>query len=153
MRTLAAIAIAPLAVIPVLAGLFGPWALAHGGWPSLAGILVPGVVVAYPFTILFGVPLHLALARERCTRFRDYALAGILLGAVPVIGYVIVAVIFEAQFALAAIPRAALRNLEWGGIGVVVFGLYGFSIMIALRASFSIGKSVSPAGKLFSLSK
>lgn len=132
-RTLAAIAAAPLAVIPVLLVLFGPWALSHGGARSLSGILVPSLVVAYPMVILFGVPMHLALVHQRFTRRRDYAMAGILLGAVPVVGYYVVAVMFEARFMPAAIPAAAVRNLEWGGIGVVVFGLCSAAIAIAFR--------------------
>src|SRR5215207_9862962 len=122
MRTLAAMVIAPLAVLPVLTLMFGPWALAHGGVRSLLGILLPAVVVAYVLMIVAGLPMHLALVRHQRARMRDYALAGLLLGAVPVVGYVIVAIMFEAQFALPAVPRAAARNLEWGAIGVVVFG-------------------------------
>ena len=132
-RTLAAIAAAPLAVIPVLLVLFGPWALSHGGVRSLSGILVPALVVAYPMLIVFGVPMHMALMHQRVTRRRDYAIAGILLGAVPVVGYYIVAVVFEARFVPAAIPAAAVRNLEWGAIGVVVFGLCSAAIAIAFR--------------------
>jgi hypothetical protein len=133
-RTLAAIAVAPLAVIPVLALLFGPWALSHGGLRSLAGIIVPAIVVAYPMLILFGMPMHFALRRQRFTRRRDYAIAGVLLGAVPVAGYVVVAVLFEAKFALAAIGPALVRNATWGAIGVVVFGLCSAAIAIAFRA-------------------
>jgi len=133
MTTLAAIAIAPLAAVPVLTLLFGPWALAHGGVRSLAGIVWPALVVAYPMVMLFGVPMHLALVQQRCTRWRDYAIAGTLLGAVPVIGYFFVAVVFEAQFLPAAIPSAAVRNLEWGAIGVGVFGLCSAAIAIAFR--------------------
>ena len=134
MRTLAAIAIAPLAVIPVLTLAFGPWALAHGGWRSLSGILLPAIVVAYVLVILIGVPMHLALVRQGFTRVRDYALAGVLLGAVPVLGYVIVAVAFEAQFVLSAMPRAAARNLEWGAIGVAVFGACSTAVALAFRS-------------------
>lgn len=133
MRTLAAIAIAPLAALPVVIVLFGPWALAHGGTRSLAGIVWPALVVAYPTVILFGVPVHLALARQRITGARAYIVSGILLGAVPVIGYYIVAVVFEAKFAPAAIPAAAVRNLEWGAIGVGVFGLCSAAIAMAFR--------------------
>jgi hypothetical protein len=133
-RLLAAIAIAPLAVVPVLIVVFGMWATAHGGWRSMAGILTPAIAVAYPLLILIGLPMHFALVRQRCTRARDYALAGLLLGAVPVLGYVIVAVIFEAQFTLAAIPRAAARNLEWGAIGVAVFGACSTAVALAFRA-------------------
>ena len=134
-RTLAAIAIAPLAVVPVLAAVFGPWALAHGGARSLAGILGPAVIVAYPMMILFGLPMHLALVHQRCTRWRDYAIAGVLLGAVPVAGYVIVAVAFEAKFAIAAMGPAFIRNAEWGAIGVVVFGLCSTAVATAFRAT------------------
>ena len=134
MRLLAAIAIAPLAVIPVLAALFGPWALAHGGSRSLVGILIPALVVSYPMVILFGLPMHFALLRQRCTRRRDYAITGLLLGAVPVAGYVFVAVAFEAQFALAAIGPALFRNAEWGAIGVVVFGLCSTAVALAFRS-------------------
>jgi hypothetical protein len=133
MRTLAAIAIAPLAVVPVLALLFGPWAMAHGGTRSLAGILTPAVVVAYPMVILFGLPMHLALVRQRCTRRRDYAIAGVLLGAVPVAGYVLVAVAFEAKFAIASMGPAFIRNAEWGSIGVVVFGLCSAMVALVFR--------------------
>ena len=133
-RTLAAIAFAPLAVIPILTLLFGPWAIAHGGWRSLSGILVPAVIVAYALVLLIGLPMHLALVGQRCTRTRDYALTGVLLGTVPVVGYVIVAVAFEAQFALSAMPHAAARNLEWGAIGVVVFGGCSTAVAIAFRA-------------------
>ncbi len=134
MRTLAAIAIAPLAVVPVLALLFGPWAMAHGGTRSLAGILTPAVIVAYPMVILFGLPIHLALIRQHCTRRRDYAIAGLLLGAVPVAGYVLVAVAFEAKFAIASMGPAFIRNAEWGSIGVVVFGLCSAMVALAFRA-------------------
>ena len=135
MRVLAAIAIAPLAVLPVLTLMFGPWAMAHGGWRSLLGILGPAIVVAYPLMLLVGLPMHLALVRQRCTRLRDYALAGLLLGAVPVIGYVLVAVVFEAQFAIAgAFQRAAARNIEWGAIGVAVFGACSARWRLAFRA-------------------
>lgn len=134
MRTLAAIAIAPLAAVPVLALLFGPWAIAHGGSRSIAGIIVPALVVAYPMVILFGVPMHLALVQQRVTGMRAYAIAGILLGAVPVIGYYFVAVAFEARFLPAALLAAAVRNLEWGAIGVGVFGLCSAAIATAFRA-------------------
>ena len=134
-RTLAAIALAPLAVVPVLTLLFGPWAISHGGWRSLLGILTPAIVVSYPLVILVGLPMHLALVRQRCIRLRDYAIAGVLLGAVPVIGYVIVAVAFEAQFALSAVPRALARNLEWGVIGVLVFGACSTAVAIAFRTT------------------
>ena len=134
MRTLTAIAIAPLAVIPVLALLFGPWALAHGGAPTLIGILMPALVIAYPMVVLFGLPMHLALVRQRCTRLRDYAVTGLLLGAVPVAGYVLVAVAFEAKFALSAMGPALIRNAEWGAIGVVVFGICSVAVAIAFRA-------------------
>lgn len=130
----AAMAVAPLAVIPILAVLFGPWALAHGGARSLSGIIMPAIVVAYPMVILVGVPMHLALVRQRCTRVRDYACAGALLGAVPVIGYVIVAVAFDAKFVLAAMPGAAMRNVQWGAIGVLVFGTCSTAVAIAFRA-------------------
>ena len=133
-RTLAALALAPLAVIPVLTLMFGPWAFAHGGWRSLSGILLPGIVVSYAVTLLVGLPLHLALVRQRVTRLRDYATVGVLLGAVPVIGYLMVAIAFEAGFAGAAIPRAAVRNLEWGAIGVVVFAASSAAIAVAFRA-------------------
>lgn len=141
-RTLAAIAIAPLAVVPVLAVLFGPWALSHGGLRSLAGILVPAVVAAYPLVIVVGLPMHLALVRQRSTRRRDYAIAGLLLGAVPVAGYVVVAVLFEARFAVAALGRAFTRNATWGAIGVVVFGLCSAAVALAFRA---IAVRVSPS--------
>ena len=133
-RTLAAIAAAPLAVIPVLIVLFGPWALANGGTRSLAGIVTPAVVVAYPMVILFGLPMHFALVRHRHTRRRDYAMTGALLGAVPVAGYVLVAVLFEAKFAIAAMAPALVRNATWGAIGVVVFGLCSAAVAIAFRA-------------------
>jgi len=135
MRPLAAIVLAPLAVVPVLAVLFGPWAASHGGIRSLAGILVPAVAVTYPMVILFGLPMHLALVRQRCTRRRDYAIAGVLLGAVPVAGYVLVAVAFEAKFAIAAMGPAFARNAEWGAIGVVVFGLCSAAVALVFRAT------------------
>jgi hypothetical protein len=134
MRTLAAIAIAPIAVIPALTVMFGPWALAHGGWPSLGGILKPALVVAYPLLILFGLPMHLALVGQSFTRRRDYALAGLLLGAVPVIGYLVVAIVFEAQFMPSGIARASARNIEWGAIGAAVFGVCGAAVALAFRA-------------------
>ncbi len=133
MRTLAAIGIAPLAVLPVLTLLFGPWAMTHGGWRALGGILSPALVVAYPLVILVGLPMHLALRRQRCIRRRDYAVAGGLLGAVPVIGYLLVAIGFEAQFATPEIARATARNIEWGAIGAVVFGACGAAMALAFR--------------------
>ena len=134
MRVLAAIALAPLAVLPILTLMFGPWAMAHGGWRSLLGILGPAIVVAYALVLVVGLPMHLALVRQRRTRARDYALAGLLLGAVPVLGYVVVAVVFEAQFAITASPRAAARNFEWGAIGVAVFGACSTAVALAFRA-------------------
>lgn len=134
MRTLAAVGIAPLVVLPVLTLIFGPWAMAHGGWRSLIGILTPAIAVAYPLLILFGLPMHLALVRQRYTRARDYAIAGLLLGAVPVIGYLFVAMAFEAQFVPAAIPRATARHVEWGAIGAGVFGACGAAVAVAFRA-------------------
>ncbi len=145
-RTLAAIAAAPLAVIPVLAALFGPWALSHGGLQSLAGIVMPAVVVAYPMVILFGLPMHLALVRQRHTRKRDYALTGALLGAVPVAGYVLVAVIFEAKFAPSAVGPAFARNATWGTIGVLVFGLCSTAVAIAFRAIARPTATAFPSG-------
>jgi hypothetical protein len=133
-RTLAATAIAPLAVVPVLAALFGPWALTTGGMRSLIGILGPALVVAYPATILFGLPMHLALVQQQCTRWRDYALTGVLLGAVPVAGYVLVAVMFDAQFQIAAMGSTLAKNATWGGIGVLVFGLCSAAVAITFRA-------------------
>ena len=135
MRTLAAIAIAPLAVIPILLLLFGPWAFSNGGLRTFTGIVGPALVVAYPLVILFGVPMHLALVRARYTRSRDYAIAGALLGGVPIIGYVLVAMAFEARFAPSAMGAALWRNLEWGAIGVLVFGLCGTAIAVAYRAT------------------
>jgi hypothetical protein len=134
-RTLAAIVLAPLAVVPVLAVLFGPWALAHGGTRSLAGILMPAVIAAYPLTILFGLPMHLALVRHRSTRWRDYALVGVLLGAVPVAGYVLVAVMFDAKFEMAAMGSTLAKNATWGAIGVLVFGLCSAAVAIVFRAA------------------
>ena len=133
-RTLSALVIAPLAVVPVLAVLFGPWAIANGGTRSLMGILGPALVVAYPATVLFGLPMHLALVRQHCTRWRDYALTGVLLGAVPVAGYVLVAVMFDAQFQIAAIGPTLAKNATWGGIGVLVFGLCSAAVAITFRA-------------------
>ncbi len=133
-RTLAAVTIAPLAVVPVLVVLFGPWALTTGGTRSLIGILGPALVVTYPATLLFGLPMHLALVRQRCTRWRDYAITGALLGAVPVIGYVLVAVMFDAKFQLAQIASTLAKNAMWGGIGVVVFGMCSAAIALAFRA-------------------
>jgi hypothetical protein len=133
-RTLAAVVTAPLAVVPVLAVLFGPWAFTHGGVRSLAGILMPAAVVAYPMVLLFGLPMHLALVRQGLTRRRDYAITGALLGAVPVAVYVVVAVLFEAKFALPAMAPALVRNFAWGAIGVVVFGLSSAAVAIVFRA-------------------
>lgn len=133
-RTLAAILIAPLAVVPVLAIMFGPWALSRAGLAGLMGIIGPAVVVAYPLVILFGLPMHAALVRQRCTRWAHYALTGALLGAVPVVGYCLVAIGFEAKFELAAMGSAVARNIEWGAIGVVVFGACSTAVALAFRA-------------------
>ena len=133
-RTLSAIVVAPLAVVPVLAVLFGPWALTSGGTRTLIGILGPALVVAYPATILFGLPMHLALLQQRCTRWRDYAVVGGLLGAVPVAGYVLVAVVFDAKFDIAAMGPTLAKNATWGAIGVLVFGLCSAAVAITFRA-------------------
>ena len=139
MRTLAAIAIAPLAVVPVLVVLFGPGVLfrAGGQLRTMLGILLPAVVIAYPMVILFGLPMHFALVRQGFTRRRDYAVTGLLLGVVPVAGYVIVAVAFEAKFAIAAMGPAFARNAEWGLIGVLVFGSCSAAVALAFRAIVS----------------
>jgi hypothetical protein len=133
-RVVTAVAVAPLAVVPILTVLFGPWAIGHGGLPTFAGIIWPALVVAYPMVVLFGLPMHLALVRQRATAWRHYAIVGALLGAVPVIGYVIVAIVFEAKFALSAMGAATARNFEWGAIGVVVFGLCSAAIATTFRA-------------------
>jgi hypothetical protein len=133
MRTLVAIAVSPLAVIPVLLVLFGPWAIARWDLRSLIGVLVPAVIIAYPLVVLFGLPMHFALVRQRATAFRHYVLVGALLGAVPVIGYCIVAIVFEAKFDVARLATAMLRNAEWGAIGVVVFGSCSAAVAIAFR--------------------
>lgn len=142
-RTLAAIAAAPLAVVPVLLVLFGPWAISHGGLRALAGIVMPAVIVAYPLVILVGLPMHLALTRQRCTRVRDYAITGVLLGAVPVMGYVVVAVAFEAKFVMSEMGAAFMRNATWGAIGVMVFGFCSAAVAITFRA---IALRASPDG-------
>lgn len=134
MRNVAAIVLSPLAIVPVLTVLFGPWTMTHGGISSLVGIVWPALAVAYPLVILFGVPMHLALVRARCTRWRDYAIAGALLGSVPVMGYVLVAMAFEARFVASAMGPALLRNLEWGAIGVLVFGVCTVAVALAYRA-------------------
>lgn len=134
MRTVTAVAVAPLAVVPVLAVLFGPWAIANGGWRTWLGIAGPALLVAYPLVVLCGLPMHAALTRARCTRRRDYAIAGALLGSVPVVGYVLVAVAFEAKFVLPAMGRALARNVEWGAIGVAVFGLCTIAVALTFRA-------------------
>jgi hypothetical protein len=133
-RTLATLVIAPLAVVPVLTMLFGPWALTSGGMRSLMGILGPALVVAYPATVLFGLPMHLALVHQRCIKWRDYAITGALLGSVPVAGYVIVAVLFDAKFDIAAIGPTLAKNATWGAIGVLVFGTCSAAVAIAFRA-------------------
>jgi len=93
--------------------------------------------VAYPATIFFGLPMHLALVRQHCTRWRDYALTGMLLGAVPVAGYVLVAVMFDAKFEIAAMGSTFAKNATWGTIGVMVFGLCSAAVAIAFRATAS----------------
>jgi len=138
MRTLTATAIAPLAVVPVLTVLFGPWTIAHGGVRSWLGIVEPALVVAYTLLVLAGLPVHWALTSQRRTRLRDYAIAGALLGAVPVIGYVIVAVAFEARFTVGGLTRALARNLEWGAIGVVVFGICATAIAVTFRQALRL---------------
>lgn len=133
-RLLAATACAPLAVVPILTLMFGPWAIAHGGSTSLLGIIIPALVVTYLLTLLVGLPTHLTLMRQGLGQFRHYATAGLLLGAVPVIGYAIVAIVFEAKFDPALLPRATVRNLEWGAIGVAVFGASSMAVALAFRA-------------------
>jgi hypothetical protein len=133
MRTLVAIAVSPLAVVPVLVLLFGPWAIARWDLGSLKGVVVPAVIVAYPMVILFGLPMHVALVGQRATAVRHYALAGALLGAVPVIGYCMVAIVFEAKFDVARLGTATVRNAEWGAIGVGVFGACSTAVAIAFR--------------------
>jgi hypothetical protein len=134
MRTVLAVAISPLAVIPVLLLLFGPWVIGRWDLRSLTGTLLPAVIVAYPSVILFGLPMHFALVRQRCTAWRHYAIVGALLGAVPVIGYCLVAILFEARFEIGRLAEATMRNLEWGAIGVVVFGACSAAVAIAFRA-------------------
>jgi hypothetical protein len=133
-RLLTAIALSPLAVVPLLTLLFGPWAIGHGGWRSFLGIITPALIVAYPMVVLFGLPMHLALVRQRATAWRHYAIAGALLGAGPVIAYVMVAVAFEAKFMLSAMGAAVARNFAWGAIGAVVFGLCSMAIATTFRA-------------------
>lgn len=134
-RLLAAIAVSPLASVPVLTVLFGPWAIGHGGLRSLAGIVGPALIVAYPLVLLCGLPMHFALVRQGATAWRHYAIVGALLGTVPVIGYVLVAVAFEAKFVMSLMGTALARNYQWGAIGVVVFGLCSTAIAVAFWAA------------------
>jgi hypothetical protein len=89
---------------------------------TLASLVLPALAVTYPAMVLFGLPIHFALARQGYRRLSHYLVAGGLTGTVPVIGYCVVAIVFEAKFAVAGLWSATLRNAAWGGIGVVVFG-------------------------------
>lgn len=133
-RLLTAFLVAPFAVVPVLAVLFLPWALSRGGAGGLLGILLPAVIAAYPLLLIFGLPIHALLARQHWTRRRDYAVAGAVLGAGPVIGYCLIAMAFEANFSAAQAWRAVLRNAEWGAIGAVVFGSCATAVAITFHA-------------------
>jgi hypothetical protein len=132
LRVVLGVLAAPLAAAPVIALIFGAWSLANGGVATLASIVLQTLAVAYPATVLFGLPVHLALVRQGYRRATHYATAGALLGALPVIAYTVVAIAFEAKFALSAMGRAAGRNLEWGAIGVLVFG----AVTAAVAAAF-----------------
>ncbi len=57
-----------------------------------------------------------------------------LLGAVPVAGYVLVAVVFDAKFDIAAMGPTLAKNATWGAIGVLVFGLCSAAVAITFRA-------------------
>jgi hypothetical protein len=131
-RLLAGVLVAPLAAAPVIALIFGWWAWTHGGLATLGSITWQTLAVTYPAIVFFGLPVHLALDRQRYRRFAHYVTAGALLGALPVIGYTVVAIAFEAKFAISAIGRATVRNLEWGAIGVLVFG----AVSAAVAAAF-----------------
>jgi hypothetical protein len=121
LRSLFAVLLAPLAAVPVLAVLYGPWVVGDAGLGGLMPVAIGTLLVAYPTTILFGIPVHVILRRYRCTTLADYAAAGALLGGLPVVGYCIVAIVFEAKFAPGGIWQATVRNVEWGAIGTVVF--------------------------------
>lgn len=130
-RLLAGVLVAPLASAPVIALIFWRWASTHGGPTAFFPIVLQTLAVTYPAMVLFGLPIHLALARQRYRRWSHYAMAGALTGSVPVVGYCLVAIVFEAKFAVAGLSSATMRNAAWGGIGVVVFGAVTTAVAVA----------------------
>lgn len=130
-RLLLAVVLAPLAAAPMLAVLYGPWAWTEAGLNGLMPVLVAVLFVSYPATLLIGVPVHLMLARQRCTRLAQYLSAGALLGGLPIVAYCVVAIVVEAKFAPSGVWRATQRNAEWGAIGAVVFAAASAAVAAA----------------------
>lgn len=122
-RLLPAAALAPLAVVPVLAVLYGPWAITAAGLSSLISVVVAALFVSYPATVLFGIPVHVILEKQRWRRLSDYVTTGALLGGFPVVVYCLVAIVVDAKFVPSGLWTATVRNAEWGAIGTVVFAL------------------------------
>ena len=140
MRVLAALLIAPLAIVPVLVAL---------SVPSFAGIvpLVTGaLLISYPSLVLFGLPAHLVLTGTRYTSLFDYTLLGGLLGALAISGYCLVAIVFDAHFAWDELSRSIGENAHWGLVGSLYFGLCSASVgaafwRIAVRPPAPLSRS------------
>jgi hypothetical protein len=117
-----ATAVAPLAVVPVLAIFYAHPAIGGAGYRFFIPTAAATLMVVYPAAFGIGIPIHFLLARFRVTSLADYCLFGAILGALPIIGYNIVGTTFDSHFHWAEVGQSIRVNLEWGILGSLLFG-------------------------------
>src|SRR5204862_7460187 len=114
---LLAAAVAPLALVPVLALFYAHPAIGGAGYQFFIPTALGTLLFVYPATFVVGVPIHFLLERFRVRSLKDYCLFGAVLGSLPVIGYNIVATTFDTHFHWAEVGQSIRVNLEWGILG------------------------------------
>ena len=119
---LLAAAIAPLAMVPVLAVFYAHPAIGGAGYQFFVPTALGTLMFVYPATFVVGVPIHFLLERFGVRSLKDYFFFGAVLGALPVIGYNIVGTTFDTHFRMAEVWSSIRVNLEWGILGSLLFG-------------------------------
>jgi hypothetical protein len=114
---LLAAAIAPMAMVPVLAVFYAHPAIGGAGYQFFVPTTLGTLAFVYPATFVVGVPIHFLLQRFRVRSLKDYCFFGAVLGALPIIGYNIVGTMFDSHFHLAELGASIRVNLEWGILG------------------------------------
>ena len=117
-----AAAVAPLALIPVLAVFYAHPAIGGAGYQFFIPTALGTLMFVYPASFVVGVPIHYLLERFGVRSLKDYCFFGAVLGALPIIGYDIVGTTFDTHFRMAEVWPSIRVNLEWGILGALLFG-------------------------------